>query len=283
MCISFLGGSAVIANVQLTTIPNNDDGTFSLEDLKSRIRGDDIHEAKTMLAIVENTHNICGGKVIPLDWLDQFATVCKSSGLKMHMDGARVFHSAEYLNVPVSRIARDFDSLTFCLSKSLCAPVGSVLVGSKDFIRQARRMRKLLGGGMRQGGFLAVAGLISFDEIVPHLDDVHKRTKKIAQAIYDLKSPYVTVDIDDVQTNICMIKMLQPKKYTADYLVNRLQQIDEKELNAGVKNSLGSGVIVKASARSEWDSIRYVLYHHINDELTDLAIKKLVYCINELD
>lgn len=267
----------------MTTIPNNDDGTFSLEELKQRIRGDDIHEPKTMLAIVENTHNICGGRVVPLDWLDQFATVCKSHGLKMHMDGARIFHSAEYLNVPVSRITRDFDSITFCLSKSLCAPVGSVLVGSKKFIEQARRMRKVLGGAMRQGGFLAAAGLMAFDEIVPCLDDVHKHTKKIAQAIYDLKSPYATVHIDDIQTNICMIHMLQPNKYSAKYLVNRLQQINEKELNAGVKNNLESGIIVKVSARNEWNCIRFVLYHHINDEITDLATKKIIYCINELD
>lgn len=144
---SFSGGAASIAGVLLNVIPNNENGTYSIDELRSRIRGQDSHEPITTLAIVENTHNICGGKVIPLEWIDELVSICKSHNIKLHMDGARIFHAANYLNVPVSRIARDFDSLTFCLSKSLCAPVGSVLVGTKEFIHLARRFRKVLGGG----------------------------------------------------------------------------------------------------------------------------------------
>lgn len=248
-----------------------------------KIRGNDIHEPKTALAIIENTHNICGGKVIPLDWLNEFTSICKSNGIKMHMDGARVFHAAEYLNISLADLTHDFDSITFCLSKSLCAPVGSVLVGSNQFIAKARRMRKVLGGGMRQAGILAKAGLVALDEIVPNLGNDHARMKQIAQAIYDLKSPYLTIDVDKIHTNICMIQFLQPNKVSPNVFVKRLSEIKNEELAAGVIDSNGNGIILQAWARNEWNSIRLVIYYHIDDNLTELAIKKLQYCINELN
>lgn len=190
------GGAASIAGVLLNTIPNKEDGTFSLKEFRSKIRGGDpLHEPKTTLVIVENTQNVCGGKVMPMEWLDELADICKEHKLNMHMDGARIFHAAEYLNVSVSRIARDFDSITFCLSKSLCCPAGSILVGSRDFIEYARCMRRVLGGGIPQMGILAAPGLIALNDIVPKLGNDHRRTKQIAQAIYDMQSPYVTVDI----------------------------------------------------------------------------------------
>lgn len=268
----------------MNTVRNNPDGTFSLDEFRSKIRGEDpIHEPTTTLAIVENTHNICGGKVIPLEWMDKWAAICKSHKIKTHMDGARVFHSAVYQHVPVSRITRDCDSVTFCLSKSLCAPVGSVLVGSKEFIQRARRIRKILGGGMRQVGILAAAGLVALEDILPKLGDDNRRTKQIAQAIYDIKSPYVTIDIDNVQTNICMIKFLKSDKHSPQSFADRLQKVTEDELAAGVTDQAGNGIIIRVYARDEWKSIRYVVYHHINDELTHLAINKLKYCIAELN
>lgn len=277
-----LGGASSIASVLLSTIPNNDDGTFSLNELRSKIRGSDYHEPKTSLVIVENTHNVCGGKVIPLEWLDELNAICKNHKIKMHMDGARVFNAAEYLNVPVSRIVRDFESVTFCLSKGLCAPVGSILVGSKEFIDQARYLRKGLGGGMRQVGILAAAGLVALDDIVPKLGNDHRHARQVAKAIHDLKSPFVTVEIDNVQTNICFIHLLQPNKYSAKDFMERLQQITNKELSTGVTDKYGNGIVVKVSARNEWNCIRYVTYHHINDEITELAIKKFKFCIEEL-
>lgn len=118
-----------------------------MNEFRAKIRGNDpLHEPKTKLVIVENTHNLCGGRVIPLEWMDELAKICKKRKIKMHMDGARVFHAAEYLDVDVSRIARDFDSIVFNLCKSLCAPVGSVLMGSNEFIKRARRTRMALGG-----------------------------------------------------------------------------------------------------------------------------------------
>ncbi|XP_055306445.1 uncharacterized protein LOC129570757 [Sitodiplosis mosellana] len=277
------GGAATIAGVSLDIIPNNEDGTYSLDEFRSKIRGsDEIHEPTTTMAVVENTHNISGGKVVPLEWIDKLASICKSEGIKLHMDGSRVFHAAKYLNVPVSRIARDFDSLTFCLTK-VCAPIGSVLLGSKDFIRQARRIRKALGGGMRQVGVLAAAGLVALREVVPKLGDDHRHTKQIAQAIYDSKSPFITVEINKVQTNICMIHLLKSEKYSAKYFVERLQKITPEELSEGITDKSGNGVVIKVCARDEWNCIRYVVYHHIDDESTELAIKKIKYCIAELN
>lgn len=130
------GGAAQIAGVQLSTIRNNDDGTFCLNELKGKIRGFDSHEPITKLVLVENTHNMCGGKVIPLDWLDSVSEICKKNNLVLHMDGARVFNAAEFLNVSVARIVRDFDSVCYCLSKGLTAPVGSILIGSNEFITE---------------------------------------------------------------------------------------------------------------------------------------------------
>lgn len=236
----------------------------------------------TRLAIVENTQNICGGRVIPLKWIDELVSICKQHNIRMHVDGARIFHAAEYLNIPVSRITRDFDSVTFCLSKSLCCPVGSILLGSQDFINYARRMRKVLGGAARQVGILAAAGLVALKEIVPNLKNDHRHTKQIAQAIFDMKSPFISVDIDKIETNICMIHMLQPDKYTAKFLLDRLQNVTPKELADGITDKSGNGIVIKTCARDEWNCIRYVVYHHIDDELTEMAIKKLRYCITEL-
>lgn len=275
------GGAASIAGVLLNPIRNKDDGTFSLDELRLKIRGFDDHEPRTRLAIVECTQNMCGGKVPPLQWIDEFAGICNEHKIAKHMDGARVFHAATYLNVPVSRICQDFDSITFCLSKSLCAPVGSVLVGSKKFIQDARRVRKALGGGMRQSGILAAAGIVAFDEIVPKLDDDHKRIAKLARAIAEVGSPFVTVDIDTIQTNILIFRLTDAAKYSSEYLVKRLEEVHDDELRNGVVDANGDGIIVKAMAKDS-QHIRIVVYYHITDALVDMAIKKLQYCIKQM-
>lgn len=175
------GGAGHIAGVQLSTIKNNNDGTFDLNELRTRIRGFDLHEPMTKLVLVENTHNMCGGKVVPLEWLDTLGKYCKENNLVTHMDGARVFNASEYLNISPSRIVENIDSVCYCLSKGLSAPVGSILLGTKQFIEQARRFRKALGGGMRQVGILAAAGLVALDTIVPLLNDDHKQARKIGE------------------------------------------------------------------------------------------------------
>lgn len=175
------GGAAQLGGVQLATLPNLADGTFSLDLFRKSIRHFDDHEPVTKLVVIENTHNLCGGRVIPLEWIQQVKEICKENNILMHMDGARVYNAAAYLKIPVSEITKYFDSVTFCLSKGLSCPVGSVLVGSKDFIARARRLRKALGGGIRQGGILAAAGIVSLDTVVPILDGDHRRTRRIAE------------------------------------------------------------------------------------------------------
>lgn len=275
------GGAASIAGVLLHPICNQVDGTFSLDEFRKRIRGIDYHEPNTKLAIIECTHNMCGGKVPSLQWIDEFVQICNSHKIAKHMDGARIFHAATYLDVPVSRLAKDFDSVTFCLSKSLCAPVGSVIVGSREFIQEARRVRKSLGGGMRQAGILAAAGIVALDEIVPKLYVDHIRLKKIAQSIAELANPFIAVDTEKVQTNILIFHLTDVTKYPAEYLIKRLAEVHKNELNNGIVDANGNGIIVKICSRNS-SFARITVYQQITDELVDLTIKKLQYCIREM-
>ncbi|EDV43980.1 uncharacterized protein Dana_GF18752 [Drosophila ananassae] len=282
------GGASHLAGVQLATLKNAQDGTFSLEELRRRIRHEDQHEPITSMVVVENTHNICGGKVVPLAFLDELAALVRKPGvgtgsarIALHMDGARVFNAAAALGVSVERICRDFDSVSICFSKGLSAPVGSVLVGSKEFIAEARRLRKALGGGMRQVGILAVAGLVALDEVVPLLGKDHERTKKIAKAIFEIQSPNITVELDTVQSNILLVEITQPKLEASEF-ASRLGTVEPEELAAGVTDKNGSGIVVKASAR-DWAFARLVLYNQIDDEKVELAIRKLKYVIGQYD
>lgn len=275
------GGAAHIANVLLNPIANAEDGTFCLTAFQEKFRGIDIHEPRTNLAIVENTHNMQGGKVIPLDWLDEFCRICKQNDIATHMDGARLFNAATYLKVPVDRVVRDFDSVQFCLSKGLCAPVGSILVGTIDFIDEARRMRKALGGGMRQSGVLAAAGIVALDTIVPKLADDHRSLRRIAQAVHDLQSSWATVDIDNVHTNICIVKMSDSNRVPSDLLVNRLLTVTDEELKDGITDSEGNGIVLKISSRNRHYA-RLVVHQGVTTDLIDLAIKKIVYCIPKI-
>ncbi|XP_013106872.1 uncharacterized protein LOC106086664 [Stomoxys calcitrans] len=285
------GGAAQLAGVQLATIKNKTDGTFCLKEMQQKFRlYDDCHEPVTSLVIVENTHNMCGGKVLPLEWLDELAAICndpkKTNGKKvaLHMDGARVFNAATYLKVPVARITKDFDSVCYCLSKGLSAPVGSVLLGNKAFINEARRLRKVLGGGMRQCGILAAAGLVALETIVPRLNGDHQRTKRIAEALYNLGSPNVSVDLPNVHSNILLIHMVNPK-VSADDLSKRLRTVTAQELADGLvtaKEDGAGGIVLKVSAR-DWSYARIVLYHQITDKDVEYAIKKFEYVIKEYD
>lgn len=224
-----------------------------------------------------------GGKVIPLEWIEQLSKVCKENSLALHMDGARIFNAAEYLKVPVSRVARDVDSVCFCLSKNLCCPVGSLLVGTKQFVDKARRFRKALGGGMRQVGFLAAPGLCALETIVPLLGNDHRHTRQFAEAIDNLKSSIFKVDMKNLQTNILMIKVSDnPKKITSLDLSNRLAEVKDSELSAGVCDKDQNSISIKSSCKN-LSTLRVVFYHQVDDELTELAIKKVVHIMRELE
>lgn len=262
------GGPAQIAGVTVCQIPNYPDGTYDLDELETKFRIDRLHEPISKLVTAENT---IGGKVVPQDWLDRLCQVARDHGLKSHLDGARLFNASVASGLPVDRIVRDFDSVTFCLSKGLSAPVGSVLCGSQKFVQRARRIKKVLGGGLRQCGILAAAGLVALDEIVPLLKYDHERAFRLATAINEAKSPLFSVDLKTTQTNMVQMKMTSKQRSSIDF-VERLQKIesDQREDQA----------IVRAFALTK-TSVRFVIYHQVTDELIDLAIMKIKYLIKD--
>ena len=175
------GGAAVIAGVNLRTVPS-DRGVLDPTEIAARIRtSDDIHEPKTGLICLENAHS--NGRVIPLDTMEKIARLAREHGVPVHLDGARIFNAAAALHADVRDIARHADSVMFCLSKGLAAPVGSMLVGRRDFIAAARRKRKLLGGGLRQAGVLAAAGLIGLGEMSQRLGEDHVNARRLANRL----------------------------------------------------------------------------------------------------
>ncbi|MCJ7974593.1 low-specificity L-threonine aldolase [Aeromonas veronii] len=195
-------GSAVLGSVALQPLPMQRDGTLAFDDIKAALAPDDAHFVQTRLICLENTHN---GKVLPLSYLQEMGAFVAERGLKLHLDGARLFNAAVASETPVEVIAAPFDSISICLSKGLGAPVGSLLVGSHDFIARARRLRKMLGGGMRQAGILAQAGLFALEQHVTRLADDHRRTKRLAEGLAAL--PGIELDLSLVQSNMVFLRL----------------------------------------------------------------------------
>ncbi|GAB1472281.1 low-specificity L-threonine aldolase [Chloroflexota bacterium] len=177
------GGMAALGGIFPHPIPNQKDGTLRLEDIRAAIQPDDPHRTITKLVCIENTQNVRGGVPLTVEYTKQVGQLVKENGLKFHIDGARIFNAAAALDVDVKELASPADSIMFCLSKGLVAPVGSMLVGGKDFIATAFRLRKMLGGGMRQVGILAAAGLISLEKMTGRLKQDHARAKNLYEAL----------------------------------------------------------------------------------------------------
>lgn len=199
-------GSAVLGSVALQPLPMQRDGTLAFDDIKAALAPDDAHFVQTSLICLENTHN---GKVLPLSYLQEMGAFVAECGLKLHLDGARLFNAAVASETPVEVIAAPFDSISICLSKGLGAPVGSLLVGSHDFIARARRLRKMLGGGMRQAGILAQAGLFALEQHVTRLADDHRRAKRLAEGLAAL--PGIELDLSLVQSNMVFLRLREGK------------------------------------------------------------------------
>ncbi len=199
------GGAAALGGIQPRTIPNRTDGTLDLEQVVASIRGDDPHQPVTRLLALENTQNLCGGAVLPVDYMDEAGKLAHSHGLKLHVDGARIWNAAVALGVSPARLLKHADSVSACLSKGLAAPVGSVVAGSDDFILRARRMRKQVGGGMRQAGVIAAAGLISLMEMVDRLAEDHANAKLLAHGLASIDG--ILVNPDSIQTNLVYFKV----------------------------------------------------------------------------
>jgi threonine aldolase len=199
-----VGGMAAVGGLVVNRVPGRD-GVMSAEDVEAAIRGDNVHFPKTGLICVENTHNVAGGTCWTVAQMAAVKAVADRHGIPVHLDGARIFNAAVALGVPAKEIAAQADSATFCLSKGLSAPVGAVIVGTKQFIEAAKKKRKMLGGTLRQGGVIAAAGLVAVQTMVNRLAEDHAHAKHLAAKL--AKIPGVAVDLTKVQTNIVRTKV----------------------------------------------------------------------------
>ncbi|KAJ9682475.1 hypothetical protein PVL29_018404 [Vitis rotundifolia] len=240
------GGISTLGGVHPRTVKNNEDGTMDINLIEAAIRdprGELVYPT-TRLICLENTHANCGGRCLPAEYIDRVGELAKKHGLKLHIDGARIFNASIALGVPVHRLLQAADSASVCLSKGLGAPVGSVIVGSKSFIAKARRLRKTLGGGMRQVGIICAAALVALQENIAKLEGDHKKAKILAEGLNQIKG--LKVNVTSVETNIVYFEIVEGSNITAEKLCKYLQE---------------HGVLIMPESSSR---IRVVLHHQIS-------------------
>ena len=245
------GGSAALAGIHPWTITNQSDGTLDLEEIKFAIRDDNIHFPRTRLIILENTHNGCSGYPLDANYMKAVKEIASQHHLKIHVDGARIFNAAVALNMKPKDLVAEADSVSFCLSKGLAAPVGSVICGTQAFIDNARRARKVVGGGMRQAGVLAAAGIVALNEMVDRLAEDHANAKKLAAGLSEI--PDLSIDPTRIHTNIIYFGVERENLASAEFT----QQVDA----AGVR-MLPMGP----------QKVRAVTHYHITSEDIDQAL-----------
>lgn len=194
------GGASALGGVSFHTIPNDERGMLDLDDIQAAVRPNDPHMPRTALVCLENTQNMCGGATLTQDDMKSVADVAHANGIPVHVDGARIFNAAVALEAPVSELVKDVDSVTFCLSKGLSCPIGSIIVGSEDYILEARRWRKMVGGSMRQVGVIAAAGLVALDNMVERLAEDHSNARKLAYGLAEI--PGISIEPESLPTNL---------------------------------------------------------------------------------
>lgn len=217
-----VGSAASFGGVPSYQLDLRPDGTYDLDAIRKGMRVPNVHFPTTKLICLENTHGGAIGAPVPVSYMQAVREIADEHNVKIHVDGARFFNAATALNVSPAALAADADSVTFCLSKGLCAPVGSVLVGSRDFIERARRVRKSLGGGMRQAGILAAAGLISLREMTLRLGEDHANARFFAEGLAAM--PYTVVDLDRVKTNMVFFALTEDAPVQTEELSARLKE-----------------------------------------------------------
>lgn len=254
------GGMSALGGIQPHTVPNQPDGTMRLEDMEAAIRGDNVHFPRTRLICLENTHNRCNGSPLTAEYMDSVAALAKRHGLLVHLDGARVFNAAVALGVSVMELTRSVDSLIFCLSKGLSAPIGSMVCGSREFIAEALRTRKVLGGGMRQTGIIAAAGTIAVEQMVDRLSEDHMNARRLAKGIAQI--PGLSIDPARIKTNIIFFDLVSDR-LTADEFTKRVGQKGIKTLPTGPSR------------------FRMVTHHGINSDDIDAALIALGQVMKE--
>lgn len=248
------GGVSALGGVVINTIPNQADGTLALADLEKALRSpEDIHQPISKMVIIENTQNDCGGVPLSVNYCDTVGEFAHAHSLVLHLDGARIFNAAISLNVQVSSLTRSVDSVTFCLSKGLCAPVGSVLCGSKAFIDKARRLRKMLGGGMRQAGILAAAGLVALDNMIERLAEDHERARLLAKGLAEV--PGLRLDKGTPYTNMVYLALSPEVRLDAPAIVKAMEK---------------QGILIGDTGKR---TFRLVTHHDVDDEAVAACIE----------
>ena len=256
------GGVASLGGVHPRTVKNLPDGTLDLDDLHSKIMPDDIHFPFSRLVCIENTHNLMGGRVIKPDYMQRLVEFARIHNLKIHVDGARIFNAAAALGVPVASLVEGADSESTCLSKGLGAPIGSLIVGNQEFIKHARRLRKALGGGMRQVGVLAAPGIIALEKMSPKLKNDHDNAKRLALGMARMKHLGLEIDPEEIETNIIYFKVSHPN-------------LSGAQLVEALANNQSSDVVVKMIGMGESNVVRAVTHHQVTEEGVHLCLKKL--------
>lgn len=230
MFINEAGGVSALGGIHPHLIPNQPDGTMLLQEIEDAIRGDNLHYPRTRLICLENTPNQCYGSPLTAVYTGSVVALAKHRGLSTHLDGARIFNAAVALGVDVKELTRGIDSVSCCLSKGLAAPVGSMVCGSRAFIAEARRNRKVLGGGMRQVGVIAAAGIVALEEMVDRLAEDHANARRLAEGIAQI--PGLSIDLARVQTNIIYFD-LESDRLATDEFLSRLDKKGIKLLCTG--------------------------------------------------
>ncbi len=199
------GGISAFGGIHSHQLHNTDDGLIDIELIKKAIRIDNVHFPQTSLISLENTHNMCFGSPISKDYIDQVSNIAKENNLKLHIDGARIFNATTALKISLADMIQNVDSVTFCLSKGLSCPIGSIICGSKEFIYSARRMRKVLGGGMRQAGIIAAAGLVAINQIEEQISEDHNNAQLLAEGLNEINGLHI--ELNKVKTNIVYFEL----------------------------------------------------------------------------
>jgi threonine aldolase len=253
------GGCAAVGGMQPRTIPNQSDGKIPLEDIEAAVRADNVHFPRSRLIILENTHNLCSGFPLETAYMQAVGDIARRHSLKLHVDGARLFNAAVSLGVQANELVAQADSVSICLSKGLAAPVGSVICGSREFIDEARRTRKVVGGGMRQAGIIAAAGIVALTEMVDRLADDHANARKLAEGLST--TPGISIDPTQIQTNIVFFEVTH-EQITAGDLVEHLD---------------AAGIRMLSTTPGK---VRAVTHYHISEEDIDLALEKIAEFMN---
>ena len=246
------GGISVLGGVHSCQLPNQPDGSLALADIESAVREDDPHEPVTRLICLENTQNACGGVCLTPEYTRRVTEFAHAHGLAVHLDGARIFNAAVAQGMDVQELTAPVDSVTFCLSKGLCAPVGSVLCGSKAFIAKAHRIRKMLGGGMRQAGILAAAGIVALETMIERLAEDHARARKLADGLKQV--PALALEAGTPATNMVFLSLSPEVESTMESIVERMKD---------------HGVLVDAAGKRRF---RLVTHYWIGDAGVEKAV-----------